>query len=287
MGPIIAIVIIITAFSLYDYYTTKSWQLITSSERNDTVFENRNKKYGAYQIRTDYNKRILLILFFVTAGIGGLWGMKHVFGKSNTILENEKITKEWIIDLFDDKKIDEPEVPEIPDEMPAQQATAQSIAFIAPTVTDDPAKETPIAIVDPTTTVSTTTQTGTGTDPFNPNLANPGKGGEGNGIEVQNSTIPEVVDEIAVFPGGMAALHKYISENIDLSIVDGTSKINLKFVVDTDGNISNIEVTRNTEKCKSCERAAIKVVESMPKWKPGRNNGVPVKSYFRLPITIQ
>src|SRR6218665_584279 len=70
----IIIVSVIIAFALYDYFSTKNWQLVTSSTRNDTVFENRNKKYGAYQIRRDYNRRMLLILLGLTGGVGGLYG---------------------------------------------------------------------------------------------------------------------------------------------------------------------------------------------------------------------
>ena len=85
----------------------------------------------------------------------------------------------------------------------------------------------------------------------------------------------------------MDALRAFIAENIDLNMIDGTSKVSLKFVVDTNGNISSVVVTRNTGDCESCEKAAIKVVKSMPKWTPGKVNGEPVKSYYRLPINIQ
>ena len=46
-----SVIMVITAISVYDHYSEKNWQEVTSSERNDVVFENRNKNYGAFQIR--------------------------------------------------------------------------------------------------------------------------------------------------------------------------------------------------------------------------------------------
>lgn len=286
MVTIISIVIIITALSLYDYFSTKSWQLITSSERNDAVFEKRNKKYGAYQIRTDYNKRLLLILFFVTAGIGGLWGGIRLFSNTLATTDVNKITKEWIIDVFDDKKVEDIiEIPEPKPEAPVQ-SIQKTVEFRTLVVTDQ-VDVKPIDIVDNTTKVGLENTDGDGKDVFteNPNLGK-GTGGEKT-IEVEKDKTFDVVDEKAIFPGGYDALRKYIAENIDLSLVDGKSIINLRFVVDTEGNVSSVEVTRNTEGCKSCERAAVRVIKSMPKWTPGKVNGKPVKSYYRMPINIQ
>jgi protein TonB len=287
MGPILTVALIIAGFSLYDYYTTKKWQLITSSERNDAVFEKRNKEYGAYQIRRDYNKRILLILFFVCAGIGGLWGMKLAFGKTTAIKDAEKITKQWLIDIFDNQPIEElPELPQ-PKQETAVQQLSRTIEFRVPIVSDNhvdiPIKE----LVDPNIAVGVTTQDGNGKDVFDPTSISSGNGNGNQTIETNTDIIHTIIDENAIFPGGLGALRKYIAENIDLSSVDGSSIINLRFVVDTDGNISTVEVIRNTENCKSCEKAAIKVVKSMPKWTPGKINGKPVKSYYRLPINIQ
>ncbi|WP_430405908.1 energy transducer TonB [Fluviicola sp.] len=70
-------------------------------------------------------------------------------------------------------------------------------------------------------------------------------------------------------------------------MIDGSAKVYLKFVVDTDGTVSAVTVTKTSEDCKSCEKAAIKVVKSLSKWTPGKVNGQPVRSYFRIPINIQ
>ena len=72
---------IIAAISLYDFYTSRSWQMITSQERNDTVFDHRNKSYGAYQIRKNYDKRFILILASMLVGVGGIFAATNLFRK--------------------------------------------------------------------------------------------------------------------------------------------------------------------------------------------------------------
>ena len=62
MEIIISIILLVASVSLYDYYTARRWQQVTSSIRNEIVFEHRNKEYGAYVLRRDYDKRLMLII---------------------------------------------------------------------------------------------------------------------------------------------------------------------------------------------------------------------------------
>ena len=55
MELIISVVALIAGVSLYDYFSARHWQQVTSGERNDTVFASRNREYGAYQIRKNYD----------------------------------------------------------------------------------------------------------------------------------------------------------------------------------------------------------------------------------------
>lgn len=284
----LSIMLIIIAFSLYDYFSSKSWQLVTSKERNETVFENRNKAYGAYKNRRDYDKRILLIFLGFTVGIGALWGASNLFKPIEKRIDPTVITENWTTDLFKDD-VEEPEIPE-PEtiEKPANQSLADITKFNDLVASDLP-DLSPIEIVTPETPVGTQTQIGTGDIWDNPVIVTKGTGGTGTGIEVKkpDDQPVDVVDEAALYPGGMGALREFIAENIDLNAIDGSAKVYLKFVVDTDGSISSVIVTKSSDDCKSCEKAAIKVVKSMPKWTPGKVNGKAVKSYYRLPINIQ
>ncbi len=284
----LSIMAIIVAFSLYDYFSSRSWQMITSRERNETVFENRNKEYGAYKIRKDYDKRILLVFFSVTLGIGALWGASNLFRP----LEQKKdvpLSGDNIAVLFN-KPEEIPDIPKPEIEKPAAAVSKADIAkFIAPTPSDDP-QDNKITPPDPNKEIGVKDQKGDpNVDPFDPTKITDTKGNGGTGIlEKKKDDKPvDVVDEPAQFPGGMDALREFIRENIDLSTIDGSAKVSLKFIVDTDGTISSVIVTKTSDDCGSCEKAAIKVVKSMPNWKPGKVNGEAVKSYYRLPINIQ
>lgn len=97
------------------------------------------------------------------------------------------------------------------------------------------------------------------------------------------------VEQNAVFPGGDAALVKWIAENISypqnayMNSIQG--RVLVKFVIETDGSISNVSVVRGVDP--ELDAEAIRVVKKMPKWTPAKNSSVPVRSYFTLPVTFK
>ncbi|WP_341903126.1 energy transducer TonB [Fluviicola taffensis] len=284
----LSIMLIIVAFSLYDYFSSKSWQLVTSKERNETVFENRNKEYGAYKNRNDYDKRILLIFLGFTVGVGALWGASNLFKP----LEQKKPTEipmdTWAAKPIEDE--DEPEIPEPVTEEVATPTKAEIVAFNVIEITDKPELDTKLIPVDPTKNIGNEAQIGENDGEFDLAILTKEKGKGGGGVieikEPEDKIYP-VVDEDAKYPGGIPALHQFIADNIEMDMIDGNAKVYLKFVVDIDGTVSGVTVTNTSEDCKSCEKAAIKVVKSLSKWTPGKVNGKPVRSYFRIPINIK
>lgn len=278
---------IIAAISLYDFYTSRSWQMITSQERNDTVFDHRNKSYGAYQIRKNYDKRFILILASMLVGVGGIFAATNLFRK---VEEKEKMRDDTQIEvLLDLSPDDAPIVDEPKQEERAEQTLAATIAFTEPHVTNTDVSNQ-IEIPDGTQTVSTQTQEGTG-DEFEINIEQ-GTGGGGTG-EIETVKKPDVyeqtqLDEQALYPGGMDALRQFIADNINTDMIDGSGKIYLKFVVDDKGKIASVKVTGVTGRCEGCDEAAIDVIKSkhMKPWTPAKVNGEAVKSYFSIPIKI-
>lgn len=97
------------------------------------------------------------------------------------------------------------------------------------------------------------------------------------------------VDQQAEFPGGVEALFKWLSANLiypkEAQEIGIEGKVGVKFVVNTDGSISDIQVSRSVHP--SLDAEAIRLVKKMPKWQPAKNNGVPVRSYFTLPFTFR
>ncbi len=98
-----------------------------------------------------------------------------------------------------------------------------------------------------------------------------------------NNNIYEAVDQDAEFPSGRPS--DYIASHLNPDVVaDLEGKIIVRFVIEKDGSISNVEIARGLSQESSEE--VIRVIRSMPKWKPGKNGGVPVRSRFSLPIVI-
>lgn len=107
--------------------------------------------------------------------------------------------------------------------------------------------------------------------------------------ETDDQTIHEVPEVMASFPGGDEALYKWLNQNIkypsraqDQGI---QGRVMVKFVVEKDGSIGKVEVTRSPDEDLSKE--AIRVVKAMPKWKPARQGTRAVRSYFNLPVMFR
>lgn len=99
----------------------------------------------------------------------------------------------------------------------------------------------------------------------------------------------EAVELPAEFPGGQIALQRFLSANIRYPEAaqqnDIQGRVVVKFIVNKNGDIQDATVVRGVDK--DLDREALRVVNKMPKWLPGMNNGVPVRSYFNMPITFK
>lgn len=97
------------------------------------------------------------------------------------------------------------------------------------------------------------------------------------------------IDQPAEFPGGLQALGKWLSCNLTYPTkaqennIEG--KILVQFIVEKDGSISNPVIARGVDKDLDAE--AIRIVSIMPKWKPGMNDGKPVRSKMTLPVAFK
>lgn len=99
---------------------------------------------------------------------------------------------------------------------------------------------------------------------------------------------PISVDILPEFPGGMAALRKFIGDNLQYpdaaQEAEASGTVYVRFVVTKDGSIANIQIERKLGY--GCEEEVIRILKRMPKWAPGRLNGKAVNCQFRLPVTF-
>lgn len=107
-------------------------------------------------------------------------------------------------------------------------------------------------------------------------------------VEEVEEEIFTVVENDPEYPGGMEALYKYLASNIHYPALakenNITGKVYVTFVVEKDGSIANPRILRDIGG--GCGQEAIRVVKSMPKWKPGKQRGKAVRVQFNLPVSF-
>lgn len=98
-----------------------------------------------------------------------------------------------------------------------------------------------------------------------------------------------VVEEQPEFPGGNAAMMKFLGDNIKYPVIAQENGIQgrviTNFVVERDGSITDVQVVRGVDP--SLDKEAVRVIQSMPKWKPGKQRGSTVRVRFTLPVVFR
>jgi periplasmic protein TonB len=282
MAVILAIIVLVGFVSVYDYLAARSWMQVTSSTRNGLVFEHRNKEYGAYVIRRDYDKRLMLVLAGLILGIGLIYGT-YVGIKAIPAAKEEAPPVDTT--LFTIAAPPPEDIPPPPPEEPPPPME-KSVEFTPPVITDEKVEDPPPIQEDMEDTKASTVTNDTPTEDF----VVPEEKKEVV-VETKKEEPFLIVEEMPEFPGGYTEMMKYIQRNIQypqMAKEAGISgKCNLKFVVSPSGDITNISVLRGVTGCPECDKEAIRVIKSMPAWKPGKNNGKTVPVYFNLPISFQ
>jgi protein TonB len=97
-----------------------------------------------------------------------------------------------------------------------------------------------------------------------------------------------IVEEMPEFPGGDLALRNYIAQQVKYPVIAQENgiqgKVYVNFVVGKDGSISNAKIARGVDP--SLDKEALRVVMALPKWKPGKQGGKPVKVSYTVPINF-
>ncbi|MBP8034009.1 MAG: TonB family protein [Bacteroidia bacterium] len=261
-----------------------------ANKLNDVIFENRNKSYGAYAIRSSYNDSLKKSLLFLTSIVSLLFGSVIINNKinANAIIEQPNI----IDDLAAKTLTYSTEVDMKP---PVIEPKQQNNAAAAPkgtigTVINDNAVETNSVNIDnPISGVGS--QTATGVDP---NSIIESTVDVTNSVSVPTTSVDSgpviVAEEMPEFEGGDAGLMRYLAQNVVYPPVareigkEGT--VYVSFVVNEIGNVENVKVVRGIGY--GCDEEVVRVVGKMPKWKKvGKNAGHPVKVRFNVPVSFK
>ena len=108
--------------------------------------------------------------------------------------------------------------------------------------------------------------------------------------EEEEEVVFVVVEKMPEFPGGQQALFKYLSENVKYPVIAQENGIQgrviCQFVVNRDGSIVDVEVVRSGGDA-SLDKEAVRVIKTMPKWKPGKQRGKPVRVKYTVPVNFK
>ena len=269
----------------------------------DMVFAGKNKEYGAYQLRkgtSGRNIKSLLILVIAAALVGGFLAWKVIEQKQaeeqQAYIEAMELAKLQEQAKKEEKKKPEKVQPKIEakKEIPVARETQK---FTAPVIKKD-------ELVKEENQVKQM-------DKLDDKVAVGSEDKEGvkdRTVEAVRSEIavaapppppapkPEVatkvfdvVEEMPSFPGGSAALMSYLSSNTKYPVVaqeNGVQgRVIISFVVERDGSISDVKVARSVDP--SLDREAQRVVKSMPRWTPGKQNGQTVRVKYTVPVVFR
>jgi protein TonB len=261
---------------------------INSNEWCDIVFEGKNKAYGAYMLRQGSGKRhknaiILVSIVFVMA----------LFLPSFIRTIMPKKTERMVeVTSLSDLQLEQAKPKENLIQAPPPPPLKSSIKFTPPIIKPDEevAVEDEIKTQDELneTKVTISVADVKGTD-------------EENGIDVaelnQNQEIAQepaeeevflIVEQMPEFPGGETALRTYIAKHIkyppNAQEMGIQGKVYVTFIVDSGGNVTKATIARGIDS--ALDKEALRVINTLPKWTPGKQRGKPVSVSYTVPINF-
>lgn len=279
---------------------------LTSKEWRDLVFADKNKEFGAYTIRQTSDRRHNMAVLYTLVGLViivilviGLSKWSDYRAEQRALELAQEREQMMAAQLAEQQNEPEPE-PE-PEETKFEQPEIEVPEEVLATV-----QVTQIAIVDAdkvknevmdmdtqkedNTARGVVTQTGSDdADKFKAVQEQVVVKEPEPEVKPKEEEIFVAVEQAAEFPGGQGALMKWLSNNIrypeSAQQNDIQGRVIVKFVVEKDGSIGAATILKGVDK--DLDREALRVVKRMPKWQPGKNNGVAVRSYFNLPVTFK
>lgn len=268
----------------------------------EMVFAGKNKEYGAYKLRkgtSGRNIKALLILVIAAALVGGFLAWKVIEQKQaeeqQAYMEAMELAKLQQQAKKEEKK-KEPVKPkvEMKKEIPVARETQK---FTAPVIKKDELVKEENQVkqmdkLDDKVAVGTENKEGVKdrtVEAVRNDIAVAAPPPSPAPKPEVATKVFDVVEEMPSFPGGNGALMSYLASNIKYPVVaqeNGVQgRVIVSFVVERDGSISDVRVARSVDP--SLDREAQRVVKSMPRWKPGKQNGSAVRVKYTVPVVFR
>lgn len=270
---------------------------LISSDWVDLVFEGRNQAYGAYKLRKSTTRRniyamLAVVLLLIVAFI--ILTVKNFVDEQRAKVAVTQVTELTALEQPKKKAEVKQKKVELEPEKVVEKVKS-SIKFTAPVIKKDNEVKPEEELKTQDELMNTKTAIGTfdvkGNDDANGEIlkakeviAEP----EPPKHEEENKVF-DIVEQQPMFPGGTSALMKFLSENTKYPVVaqeNGVQgRVTVQFVVEKDGSVSDVHVLRGVDP--SLDKEAVRVVKSMPRWTPGKQNGTTVRVNYRVPVLFR
>lgn len=265
---------------------------VTCGEWCDLIFEGKNKEYGAYVLRKSSSRRHITA-YLIIIGLIVLFMVLPIFIRFLTPVKAQE--KMVTVTELSNLKMELPEVKEenkvVAVNVPPPPTLKSTIKFTAPVIK----KDEEVREEDELKTQEEVTQAKVAIS-----IADVKGNDEESGKDIADledhklvvndeDAVFQVVEQSPTFPGGMKALLKWLGKEIHYPPIAEemgiSGKVIVQFVIGKDGSVRDVEVLRSVDA--DLDKEAVRVVKKMPKWIPGKQQGVPVSVRFTLPITFK
>jgi protein TonB len=262
----------------------------------DLVFEGKNQNYGAYQLRKNTgsrNVKAMLIMLTIGIAIAAFVAIKGVV--ENAMKQDVAIEADVELAKLAEKKeakVEKKEEPKI--EKVEVEKVKSSVKFVPPVIK----KDSEVKPEEELKSQEELNKTNTAIGAFDVKGNDEAAGEVLKAKEViaqpeppkeEETKVFDVVEQMPSFPGGPSALMQFLSSNIKYPVVaeeNGVQgRVVCTFVVEKDGSITDVRVIKSVDP--SLDKEAMRVVKSMPKWIPGKQNGSAVRVKYTVPVTFR
>jgi periplasmic protein TonB len=245
---------------------------------DDIVFEDRNKEYGAYKLRKKYNRTVIIALLIGILIIGTVIITPYLNAKAT---ENRSRRTERQVEIKMEK-LDQPneQAPPPPPPPPPPTDVVQQQKYVPPVVVDS---------IKPEDVKQLMTADQAQTEVKNTEVVEVQQQVKEEVQEAEPEEIPfVVVEEMPMYPGGNDELLKYIAEHTQYPEVAKENNIQgrvvVRFCVTAKGGVSQVSVLKSVDP--ELDKESIRVVNTLPAFKPGKQGGKPVPVWYMVPITF-
>ena len=258
---------------------------------DEIIFQTRNRAYGAFDLRQHYRPTLtralgvgvgLFLLGLSAPTLYARFFPADPFSSNQVMVETELM------------KLEEPPaealpIPIPPVDMPVAQSTVRNLI---PVVVMDAPEDMPVASVDELKDATSGPETAEGTGDIDviapPEVSTPTAKETALEVAPKTDEVFVVVEQQPEYPGGMDALRTFLTRNLNYprsaASAGVSGRVFVSFVVNTDGSLTDVQVLKGIGF--GCDEEAMRVVQKMPHWRPGKQSGRAVRVKYNLPIAF-